>query len=437
MEQKRRHYQWIWRWHFYAGLIFAPFLLVLAITGGIYLFKAEIEHAIYQDLYDVEPQAETMPASHLFDAVKEQYPDAVITRYRPGETAGRSTEIGLMDGDGTAMTVFMNPYTMQMIGTLDDSDRIMDKLEKIHGELMAGTIGDRLVELAACWAIILIITGVYLWWPRKRDRIWGVVLPRVSKGKRTLVRDLHAVPAVWVSAGMFFLIMTGLPWSGFWGTQVQNIATNSGGGYPPSIWVGSAPLSELKTEDVADVGWSAENLPVPQSVESAYVPLSIDDVMKVVNEREVKPGYDLFIPQTEDGVYTVSAFPAKAQDEITMHIDRYTGAVLADYRYEDYGPAGKAIALGITLHKGSQFGIINKLVGLMVCIGMIFIIVSGLVLWRKRKHGAPARPDAGVAKGLLVLIIVLGLLFPLAGASMLVVFVIDQIVKRVKGGQAT
>ena len=58
------------------------------------------------------------------------------------------------------------------------------------------------------------------------------------------------------------------------------------------------------------------------------------------------------------------------------------------------------------------------------------------MLWRKRKHGAPARPDAGVAKGLLVLIVVLGLLFPLAGASMLVVFVIDQIVKRAKGGQA-
>ncbi|WNS81469.1 PepSY domain-containing protein [Domibacillus sp. DTU_2020_1001157_1_SI_ALB_TIR_016] len=436
MEQSRRHYQWIWRWHFYAGLIFAPFLLVLAITGAVYLFKAEIEHALYADLYDVTPQSETMPASHMFSAVKEQYPHAVITRYRPADSADRSAEIGITDHDGTAMTVFVDPHTMQIMGTLDDADRIMDKLEKIHGELMAGTVGDRLVELAACWALILIITGAYLWWPRKRERIWGVVLPRFSKGSRTLVRDLHVVPAAWISAGMFFLIMTGLPWSGFWGTQVQNAATNSGEGYPPSIWVGEAPLSSLKTEDVADVGWSAENLPVPQSVQSAYVPLSIDDVIRIINERGTKPGYDLFIPQEATGVYTVSAFPPKAQDEVTMHIDQYTGAVLADYRYEDYGPAGKAIALGITLHKGSQFGMINKLIGLAVCIGMVLVIVSGLLLWRKRKHGAPARPAAGVAKGLWALIIVLGILFPLAGASMLVVWTIDQIAKRVRGGFA-
>ncbi|WP_050180047.1 PepSY-associated TM helix domain-containing protein [Domibacillus robiginosus] len=437
MEQQRRHYQWIWRWHFYAGLIFAPFLLVLAITGGIYLFKAEIEQALYKDLYSVTPQSEEMPASHMFSAVKEAYPQVAITRYRPADAPDRSAEIGITNSNGTAMTVFVDPYTMNIIGTLDDADRIMDKLEKIHGELMAGTIGDRLVELAACWALILIITGAYLWWPRKREKVWGVVLPRMSKGSRTLVRDLHVVPAAWISAGMFFLIMTGLPWSGFWGTQMQNVVTNSGEGYPPSIWVGQAPLSNLKTEDVADVGWSAENLPVPQSVQSAYMPLSIDDAMQVIDERGIKPGYDLFIPQDKTGVYTVSAFPPKAQDEVTMHIDQYTGAALADYRYDDYGPAGKAIALGITLHKGSQFGMINKLIGLAVCIGMVLVIVSGMLLWRKRKHGAPARPAVGVAKGLWVLIILLGLLFPLAGASMLVVFVIDLVVKRAKGGRTT
>lgn len=62
MDTKRGSYQWIWRWHFYAGVVFAPFLLVLAITGGIYLFKAEIEHKLYEDWYDVTPQSEAMPA---------------------------------------------------------------------------------------------------------------------------------------------------------------------------------------------------------------------------------------------------------------------------------------------------------------------------------------------------------------------------------------
>jgi hypothetical protein len=31
-------YRAVWRWHFYAGIVFAPFVILLAITGIIYLF---------------------------------------------------------------------------------------------------------------------------------------------------------------------------------------------------------------------------------------------------------------------------------------------------------------------------------------------------------------------------------------------------------------
>lgn len=42
-------YQTFWRWHFYGGIIFAPFLILLAISGALYLFQAEIETMIYKD----------------------------------------------------------------------------------------------------------------------------------------------------------------------------------------------------------------------------------------------------------------------------------------------------------------------------------------------------------------------------------------------------
>ncbi|WP_261808057.1 PepSY domain-containing protein [Paenibacillus sp. N3.4] len=52
-------YAAIWRWHFYAGMIFAPFLVILAVTGGIYLFiylfKPQIESMMYKDYYYVQP----------------------------------------------------------------------------------------------------------------------------------------------------------------------------------------------------------------------------------------------------------------------------------------------------------------------------------------------------------------------------------------------
>ncbi|MCM3391096.1 MULTISPECIES: PepSY-associated TM helix domain-containing protein [Cytobacillus] len=421
-------YRTVWRWHFYAGIIFAPFLFILAVTGAIYLFKPQIEGVLYQDYYEVTPQDEKISASQQIEEVKNQYPVAAVTVYRPGESADRSSEVGIVNND-ESLTVFINPYTGESLGALNSEDRIMDKIEEFHGELMAGTLGDRIVELAACWAVVLIVTGLYLWFPKKRPGMGGVLFPRLNRGKKTFRRDLHAVPAFWVTAGMLFLIMTGLPWSGFWGTNFQSMATNTGEGYPPSVWVGSGPQSTIQTKDIADVPWAAENLDVPVSDLQGFIPLSIDDVVSAAEREGVHPSYSIYIPQDKTGVYTISAFPPKAQDEITMHVDQYTGAVLTDYRYDHYGWIGKLVAWGITLHKGTQFGLINQLISLFICLGIILVVVSGYYLWLKRKPkkdmGAPKTAGFNNTKGFFLLLIAMGVLFPLVGLTIIAVLIID------------
>ena len=53
-------YRAVWRWHFYAGLMVLPVLMLMALTGGLYLFKAEIESALYGGLSRVEARGETV-----------------------------------------------------------------------------------------------------------------------------------------------------------------------------------------------------------------------------------------------------------------------------------------------------------------------------------------------------------------------------------------
>src|SRR5690606_9003184 len=43
-------YRRVWRWHFYAGLACLPFLALMALTGGTYLFREEIEAVLYSQL---------------------------------------------------------------------------------------------------------------------------------------------------------------------------------------------------------------------------------------------------------------------------------------------------------------------------------------------------------------------------------------------------
>lgn len=316
-QHKDSIYKTVWRWHFYAGIMFIPFLLILAVTGAIYIFKPQIEQNLYRSYYEVVPYGEKILASEEIDLVKDRYPDAVVTKYKPGENEKRSSEIGI-DLENETYTVFVNPYTGKVIGKINDKQKIMNQIEKLHGELMVGRFGDFVVELVACWSIVLIITGIYLWLPKNHRRIPGVLFIRFTKGKKVLARDLHAVPAFWIAAGMLFLILTGLPRSGFWGNTFQSIVTNSGEGYPPSVWVGESPSSTIKAKDVAEVPWSAGNLNVPVSNNGDFEPLSIDDVILIAKREGIFPGYTIyytvFIPNKNDGVYTLSVFPPKAQD---------------------------------------------------------------------------------------------------------------------------
>jgi uncharacterized iron-regulated membrane protein len=432
---KAKHlYKAVWRWHFYAGIIFAPFIIMLAITGSIYLFKPQIENMMYQDYYYVQAGQHQLSPSRQIEEVKKSYPDATITRYKPSVEADRSAEIGILNKDEN-MTVFVNPYNGEVVGELKDSDKLMNKIEELHGELMMGTMGDRLVELAACWAMILLVTGIYLWWPRNTKSLFGTLIPRFFKGKRIMLRDLHAVPAFWLSLGIAFLILTGLPWSGFWGEQVQKLGTNTGVGYPAAVWWGEKPQSVIPSKDVANVPWAAEQLPVPKSIESKVKPISIDQVVSIADARHIHPGYGVFFPDDPKGVYTISIFPDKSTDEATLHVDQYSGKVLNDYRFHDYGPMAKIIATGITLHKGTHFGLLNRLAGLIVCLGIVSISITGFIMWWKRrpagKLGAPPLPkDFKMLKWVTVIIVILGIIFPLVGVSLLIVLALDWFVIR-------
>lgn len=57
-DKQRPMYAAVWRWHFYAGIIFSPFLIILALSGAVYLFKPQIESALYGHLYEVDKVGE-------------------------------------------------------------------------------------------------------------------------------------------------------------------------------------------------------------------------------------------------------------------------------------------------------------------------------------------------------------------------------------------
>ncbi|MCG1023276.1 PepSY-associated TM helix domain-containing protein [Sutcliffiella horikoshii] len=437
-------YQTMWRWHFYAGIIFAPFLIILAFSGAVYLFKPQIESYIYQDLHYVEEtQGTRLSVNAQAEKVREAYPGVSISGVSIFDQEERTTKFSTML-DGKPVSVFVDAYSGQVMGDLPVEKELMTIFKKLHSELIVGgTVANRFVELAACWAIILILTGLYIWWPRNRASIWGTVLPRLRSKGRVFWRDMHAVPAFWLSLGLLVLILTGLPWSGVMGEQINRVATATNTGYPAfSFSFGPKPESVTVTKDVAEnVPWAAENVPVPSSVNNQYVPLTLNDAAGIAEMKGIQKPYTISSPQGESGVFTIATSHSRPFDNATLHVDQYSGAVLTDVRYADYGVMGKAITLGIALHEGKLFGLTNQLLGLILCIGLIGMMVSSFVMWRKRKPenglGAPGRNvDIKTKRAVTIIMLLLGLIMPLVGISIIVVLLLDKLVfvriKRLK-----
>ncbi len=445
-------YRAVWRWHFYAGLFVVPFMVMLSLTGIIYLFKPQLDWLMYRERMYVAPEQRSALVAAQLAAVRQAYPGAQVSAFRLPPHPDRSAEAEVATADGRNLTVFINPYSAKVLGEMDSEWNLQEIAVKLHGELMIGRPGDWLIELATCWGLVLLVSGLYMWWPRSGSRLWGVWLPRMKRNNpRVFWRDLHSVFGMYGALVVGFLLFTGLPWAGFWGTNFARIW----GSYP----VQQSPegfKSDLRTgslNQTADklVPWAVEQMPMPQSnlagghehhaapasftpmQKTSATPLDLDAIAAVAREKGVREGFRIALPLGADGVYTVSAPTDDPLKQATLHLDQYSGKVLADVRWRDYGLVPKATEMGIALHEGVYFGLANQLLMLFGALVVILLAVSGAIMWWQRRPartlGAPAMPpNFPLWKGAVAIICVMGLLFPFVGISLLFVLLLDSLV---------
>ena len=435
-------YNLAWRWHFYAGLFVIPFMILLSVTGMIYLFKPQLDTWLYPHLMLAPAAEQRVSADQQLALVEQLYPGASVSKYLPPVGEGRSAQF-VIEQDGRLLNLFVDPYRGTLLGEQDGQWNLQAVARTLHGDLMIGTLGDRLIELAAGWGIVLVVSGLYLWWPRGNNPA-GILWPRLHARGRLLWRDLHAVTGFWGSLLLLFMLLTGMTWTGFWGAQFAG-AWNQ---FPAAMW-DDVPKSgqlagSLNSSREQTVSWAAEVTPLPASDPHAahrghgghdHGPaaprISLQHVVDTADARGVQRGYSISFPQGASGVYSVALFADDPRNDATLHLDQYSGAVLADVRWADYGTVARAVESGVKLHEGKMFGLANQILMALVCLLIIFSALSGLVIWWKRRPAGrlgvpPLRHDLPRWKTAIGVMIVLGMIFPLVGASLLLMWALDR-----------
>lgn len=442
-------YRAFWRWHFYAGLLVLPILMLMALTGGLYLFKDELTAVIHRPLVVVaEGPTRTAPTAWIqaAEAATGGQAKQVVIPERNDRSAQVTVEI-----HGEKQTAYIDPHTGAVLGTTQPGGA-MGVIKRVHSLEIAGPVMNLLVEVAAGWAIVLVATGIFLWWPRGQKG--GVVTVRSRPAKRLFWRDLHAVTGIFAGGVITFLAVTGMPWSAFWGKEVRALTTQAGWGRP------TPPVAEphhgkpAPVEEASGVPWALQATAPPRSSAHAAMadmdehahhmmmmdaPLDADAIVAKARAAGLTGGFTLSLPKTPGGTWTAASIPARVEQTRAVYLDGGDGRVLGDIGYRQFGPAAKAIEWGIAVHEGRQFGLINTLVMLAGCVAVWLMGVSAIVMWWKRRPqgrsegrlAAPARPvHRGAYAGLLAIVLPLAVLYPLVGASLVAALLFDLTLRR-------
>lgn len=425
--QRARLYRTIWRWHFYAGLFVIPFILMLSLTGAIYLFKPQIDAWEESDWRNL-PVQNGVSADAQVAAARVAMPGAIVYHYRVPQNSSDAAVVHVGLPGGAMRDIAVSPQG-RVVAMVDPEQRWSAWLARLHGSLLAGTVGGLLVELAASWAMVMILTGLYLWWPQGRG-LAGVVWPRLTRGARTAWRDAHAVIGFWVSGLALVLLLTGLPWTDAWATGFRALRAELGWTAGAQTWKGGVDLHAHHDHRA---------VAAPQVHMQSASKIGFDDIV-LRARNETLPAPVVILPP---GAPAMHGPPNGTQWTLTSHAqnrtlirrvsyDPTTGLEVARSGFADKHVIDRVINIGIAWHEGALFGRINQAIGVVTALMLMALAVSGLVMWRRRRPdgalGAPPAPsDPARLRGVAAIILLLAALLPMLAASLILLWLFDRL----------
>jgi uncharacterized iron-regulated membrane protein len=433
VDQSRRTYRAIWRWHFYAGVFSIPLIIWLACTGSIYLFRPQIERWLDRPYDHLQISGARATPEQIAMAAVHAVPGSSLHTYQLPSSPAAATQV-LVGMGKMEYRVYVHPGTLEILKVISEDKRPMKVIFHLHGELLAGDLGSRLVELAASWAIVLIVSGLYLWWPRQSEKLAGVLWIRLGKGQRIFWRDLHAVTGVWVSAFALFLLLTGLPWAKGWGSYFKKIRQVTGTSVAKQDWT-TGRSSELAAREALNPEHAEHHgmmmMPQMPNLPNAYEPLN--RIVPAAQKLDLAFPVLIVPAMKANGAWTVKSDSQNRPLQSTVMMNPETGTVLSRQDFREKHIIDRVLGVGIAAHEGQLFGLANQLLSLATAMGLVLLSVSAVVLWWRRRSvgvlGAPiplGRPRWSFA--LVAVIVALAAYLPAMAASLALVLLLEKFV---------
>lgn len=360
--------------HLWLGLTSGLVVFIVAITGCIYCFQEEIQE-MTQDYRFVEPQHKPyMAPSKLHKIAVAELPDKHLHSLQYGEK-DRALIATFYDVDYYYL-VFIDPYSgdvLQVKNMDDDFFRII--LDGHYYLWLPEWLGQPIVATSTLIFLVMVITGIVLWWPKKNNRKQRFKIKWDARWRRKNY-DLHAVLGFYVCILGLVFAVTGLVWGFQW----------FAGAY---YWTASGGETLKPWEDVQSVS---------KKTDTMHYEVPVDAIWQRLSQENPKAILDVHFPEGELAI------------EIAVNHQRGT-YWKTDYRFFDhrtlkeietdniYGKlenasgADLAMRMNYDIHVGQIWGLPGKILAFCASLIVASLPVTGTLVWwgRKKKAKKPKR----------------------------------------------
>ncbi len=351
--------------HLWLGMLSGVIVLVIAATGCLFVFHDEIKDIVY-DWRHVEPQtADFVPPSVLLQKVKESYPTATPSMV-VYQDASRPAAIAI-EIDQIPHEVYLNPYDGTIIHVQNMETEFFMVVERLHRFLLLPEeIGKQITGIATIVFIIMMLTGLVLWWPKKRKHTLQHLKVKWNARWRRKNYDWHRATGFYLIFPALLISITGISFTYEWLNH--------------------------QLFDLGNIGIeaAAEELPSFQPTDKVTQLTAMDKAMAGTFEVMNDSGM-YFVWDQGDGLPIVTgAYPESYHfdHQSNFYFDPESGVLLHTQLYASKPPGLKLQEMIYGLHTGQFFSLTGKVLAFIASALIAALPITGFLIWIGRRKKA-------------------------------------------------
>ncbi|WP_266363736.1 PepSY-associated TM helix domain-containing protein [Tellurirhabdus rosea] len=348
--------------HLWLGLASGLVVLIVSLTGCLYVFEEELRLFFYRNERIVTAESRPfLTPGQLAAAVNRQLPDARIESMTIEHRPDRAVLVHLKKDKVAGV----NPYTGQVLGVQEEKTEFFHVVEQLHRNLLLGEVGKRIVGVSVLMYLFLLLSGLVLWWPRYKKAFKQKFSIKWNARWRRVNYDLHSVGGFYALIFLLVISMTGLVWAWQW--------------WENSIFylLDGKPRDRSKVFSTYQPG--AASIPVDRAFAQIH--------------RQFPGGEQSYVYFPTDSVSTIRVQVRYDKSAIyrkynMLTFDQYTGAVLHEKRYDRFTKGELFRHTNYDLHTGQVLGLPGKILAFFASLFSASLPVSGFLVWWGRRQKA-------------------------------------------------